>query len=189
MLRKELERRGGWGHGGAMTTETSVETLGATATNGGREASIGAEAKSTVLARDDVLSGRLQINGSGQILGNFSGQVECDGDLFIGPEAHVEADIKSAKVTVAGLVRGNIVAVSRLKITNTGRLEGDARVGALVVLEGGVHLGVIRVHPEGVPEAKDTAIVESTARPAAVVTLKTVPNPVSRVRKFWGEFF
>jgi hypothetical protein len=104
MLRKEL--RGGWGNGGAMTTETSLETLGASATNGGREASIGAEPKATVLAHDDVLSGRLQINGSGQILGRFSGQVECDGDLFIGPEAHVEADIKSSKVTVAGLVRG-----------------------------------------------------------------------------------
>ncbi len=164
-----------------MTTETSSETLGPSATNGGREASKGTEPKATVLASDDVLSGRLQIKGSGQI--------ECDGDLFIGPEAHVEADIKSSKVTVAGLVRGNIVATSRLKITNTGRLEGDARVGALVVLEGGVHLGVIRVHPEGVPEAKDTAIVESSARTASVLTLKTVPNPVGRVRKFWGEFF
>jgi len=61
-------------------------------------------------------------------------------------------------------------------------------VGALVVLEGGVHHGVIRVHPEGVPEAKGTAVIESS-RPAPVVTLKTVPNPVGRVRKFWGEFF
>jgi cytoskeletal protein CcmA (bactofilin family) len=172
-----------------MTTETSLETLGAAATNGGREASIGAEPKATVLAHDDVMSGRLQIRGGGQILGQFSGEVDCDGDLFIGPEAHVEADIKSSKVTVAGLVRGNIVATSRLKITNTGRLEGDARVGALVVLEGGVHLGVIRVHPEGVPEAKDTAIVESSARTAPVAILKPVPDPVGRVRKFWGEFF
>ncbi len=174
--------------GGAMT-ETSVDTVGAPAINGGRETAGGAEAKPTVLAREDSFNGRLQIKGNGQLLGNFTGQVECDGDLFIGPEAHVEADIKSARVTVAGLVRGNIVAVSRLKITNTGRLEGDARVGALVVLEGGVHHGVIRVHPEGVPEAKDTAIIESTVRQAAVVTLKTLPNPVSRVRKFWGEFF
>ena len=170
-------------------TEGSVETLEVAATNGGREASIGGEPKTTVLARDDAFSGRLQIKGSGQILGNFSGQVDCEGDLFIGHEAHVEANINSARVTVAGYVRGNIVAVSRLKITNTGRLEGDARVGALVVMEGGVHHGVIRVHPEGVPEAKDTAVVGSNALPAQVVTLRTLPNPVGRVRKFWGEFF
>jgi cytoskeletal protein CcmA (bactofilin family) len=172
-------------------SEASTEILEVPATNGGRETSIGGEPKATVLARDDMVTGRLQIKGSGQILGNFSGQVDCDGDLFIGPEAHVEADIKSERITISGFVRGNVVASSRLKIATTGRLEGDARVGALVVLEGGVHHGVIRVHPEGVPEAKDTAIIASTApvRPATVVTLKTLPNPVGRVRKFWGEFF
>src|SRR5260370_41899459 len=123
-----------------MTTETSSETLGTTATNGGREAAKGTEPKATVLASDGVASGRLQIKGSGQLLGRFSGQVDCDGDLFIGPEAHVEADIKSSKVTVAGLVRGNIIATSRLKITNTRRLDGDARGGALALLQGDVHL-------------------------------------------------
>lgn len=169
--------------------ETTVETLGAKPTNGEREVSTNGETKSTVLARDDTINGRLQIKGSAQVLGDFSGQVECEGDLLIGPEARVEADIKAARVTISGLVRGNIIATSRLKITNTGRLEGDARVGALVVLEGGVHHGVIRVHPEGIPEAKDTAIIASTARSDAVVTLKTLPNRVGRVRKFWGEFF
>jgi cytoskeletal protein CcmA (bactofilin family) len=168
--------------------ESSLETVEAAAANGGREPSLAGEPKVTVLARDDAVTGRLQIKGNGQVLGNFSGQIECEGDLFIGPEAHVEADVKSARVTIAGFVKGNIVAVNRLKITNTGRLEGDARVGALVVLEGGVHHGVIRVHPEGVPEGKDTAIIESP-RPAPAVTLKTIPNPVGRVRKFWGEFF
>ena len=170
-------------------TDTSVEPLEAPAANGGREASISAEPKSTVLAREDAVSGRLEIKGSGQILGNFSGQIDCEGDLYIGPEAHVEADVRSARVTISGFVKGNVVAASRLKITNTGRLEGDAIVGALVVLEGGVHHGVIRVHPEGVPEAKDPAIIDTMGRPCAGFALKTVPNPVGRVRKFWGEFF
>jgi cytoskeletal protein CcmA (bactofilin family) len=140
------------------------------------------------LARDDVFSGRLQLKGGGQVLGNFSGQIESDGDLLIGAEAHVEADIRGEKVTIAGSVRGTVVAASRLKIMSTGKLEGDARVGALVVQEGGVHLGVIRVHPEGVPESESAAIVDASPRPG-VVGLRTVPNPVGRVRKFWGEFF
>jgi cytoskeletal protein CcmA (bactofilin family) len=106
---------------------------------------------------------------------------------LIGPEAVVEADINSVTVTVAGLVRGNIIATNRLKIMSTGRLDGDARVGALVVQEGGVHRGVIRVHPEGVPDPGREAS-ELTTRPV-VVPLKAMPNPVGRVRKFWGEFF
>jgi cytoskeletal protein CcmA (bactofilin family) len=107
---------------------------------------------------------------------------------MIGPEAHVEADIQSARVTIAGFVRGNIVAVNRLKIMSTGRLEGDARVGALVVQEGGVHHGVIRVHPEGVPESDTAVVAESPAQPAAYA-VKSTPDPVGRARKLWGEFF
>jgi cytoskeletal protein CcmA (bactofilin family) len=168
-------------------TDTGLEKIGAHAPNGGPEPHV-VEPKATVLARDDVLTGRLQVKGGGQVLGSFNGQIECDGDLLIGPEAHVEADIRSSRVTIAGFVRGNVVAVSRLRITNTGRLEGDAKVGALVVQEGGVHHGVIRVHPEGLPEGEDRVIVDPTPRPA-VVALKSVPNPVGRVRKFWGEFF
>lgn len=158
------------------------ETAGS---NGGAEP-VEAEPNATVLAPEDSVSGKLQLRGSGQVLGSFSGQIECDGDLLIGPEARVEADIRGARVTVAGLVRGNIVAETRLKITSTGRLEGDATVGALVVQEGGVHHGVIRVHPEGLPE--DVPLPTTYAARSTVVPLKT-PNPVGRVRKFWGEFF
>lgn len=167
-------------------TDIAVET-GVLNTNGGAVDALGAEPK-TVLARDDALSGRLQIKGAGQVLGNFSGQIECDGDLLIGPEAHVEADIHTARITIAGLVRGNVVAANRLKIMSSGRLEGDARVGALVVQEGGVHHGVIRVHPEGVPETPAPVEPVASIRPN-VVQLKPAPNPVGKVRKLWGEFF
>jgi len=176
---------GGWVREVQMT-DIGVETVAISGSNGGPDPYV--EQKSTILGRDDALSGRLQLKSGGQILGNFTGEVECDGDLLIGSEAHVEANIRTVKVTIAGFVRGNVVAASRLKITSTGRLEGDAKVGALVVQEGGVHHGVIRVHPEGVPERDDKIVVDAAARPAAVV-IKSVPNPVGRVRKMWGEFF
>jgi cytoskeletal protein CcmA (bactofilin family) len=172
---------------GCNVTDAVAETVDVSSSNGGPEPHV-LEPKATVLARDDVLSGKLQVKSGGQVHGSFSGQIECDGDLLIGPEAHVEANIRSERVTIAGFVRGNVVASNRLKITSTGRLEGDAKVGALVVQEGGVHLGVIRVHPEGVPDSEPVAIVDASRRPG-VVTLRTVPNSVGKVRKFWGEFF
>jgi len=97
----------------------------------------------------------------------------------------VTATIRGNDVTIAGLVRGNITALGKLRIAPSGRLEGDARVGALVVQEGGVHHGIIRVHPEGIPEDDAAA-----ADPAAVVPPEAaVQTPVDRVKKFWGEFF
>lgn len=168
-------------------TDVGLETAGGLSTNGGSEL-LTLEPKATVLAREDNLAGKLHLKGSGQVLGSFSGQIECDGDLVIGPEADVEAEIRSVTVTIAGVVRGNVVATNRLRITSTGRLEGDANVGALVVQEGGIHRGVIKVHPEGIP-AGIAAAHDRDTNGAAVVPLKTMPNPLGRVRKLWGEFF
>jgi cytoskeletal protein CcmA (bactofilin family) len=168
-------------------TDVGVETAGVAGTNGGADP-LGIEPKATVLAKEDSVSGKLALKGPGQVLGSFSGQIDCDGDLLIGPDAHVEADIRGVRVTIAGLVRGNVIASGRLKITSSGRLEGDATVGALVVQEGGVHYGVIRVHPEGIPDTPPERMSQVPAQ-STVVTLRAVPNPVGRVRKFWGEFF
>lgn len=143
------------------------------------------QAEISVLARGDTASGRWVIGGDGEVRGEFSGEIECGGVLLIGKGAEVTASIRGDEVTVAGLVRGNITALGRLRITATGRLEGDARVAALVVQEGGVHHGVIRVHPEGVPE--DEIIVSDPV--ALGEPVADAPTPVDRVRKFWGEFF
>jgi len=139
----------------------------------------------TVLAESDTLQGRMVITGDGRLLGIFSGDIECGGDLVIGPVAEITATIRGNNITIAGTVRGNIIAQGRLKLDSTGRLEGDARVGALVVSEGGVHHGVIRVHPEGVPDEPESmgTVVDETLAPSLGQT------PVDRVRKFWGEFF
>ena len=151
----------------------------------------------TVIAREDSLQGRLVMKGSGQVLGGFSGEIECEGELFIGPDAQVSANVRTRNIVISGFVRGNVVAVGRLRITSSGRLEGDARIGALVVQEGGVHHGAIHVHPEGVPE---DAPVEATviplepvpdaeAAPPAAVGRAQLQAGVDRVKKFWGEFF
>ncbi len=169
-------------------TEVGVDTAVVPASTNGGSDLLGLDSRATTIAKEDSLSGKLELKGTGQLLGNFSGQIESDGDLVIGPDAHVEADIRGVRVTIAGLVRGNVVATSRLKIMSTGRLEGDATVGALVVQEGGVHYGVIRVHPEGIPDAPPERVSHAQGT-ATVVPLKPVPSPVGKVRKFWGEFF
>lgn len=144
----------------------------------------------TVLAKDDSLSGNLEIKGDGRLLGEFSGEIDCAGELIVGTTATVSANIRTRNITISGLVRGNVTAVGKLKIAATGRLEGDARVGALIVQEGGVHHGVIRVHPEGLPSEPDpvmaeTVVVASATEPVA----KPLTAQVDRVKKFWGEFF
>ena len=148
-----------------------------------------AEEMLTVLAAGDSLTGHLVMAGNGHLLGTFSGEVECSGELLIGPDAQVSANIHTRNIVISGFVRGNVTAVGRLKITTSGRLEGDARIGALVVQEGGVHHGAIHVHPEGLPAEPEAVVVAPIAAEAAPVARVQLQASVDRVKKFWGEFF
>ncbi len=150
------------------------------------------EAKASVIAKGDRATGRLQMEGDGQVQGSFEGQVDCAGEFVVGREARIVASIRTKDITIAGFMRGDIVATGRLRILSSGRLEGDAKVGSLVVQEGGVHLGVIRVHPEGLPTeeaAPPTGEPEPGAGPTSVFQDRVMADPVGRVKKFWGEFF
>jgi cytoskeletal protein CcmA (bactofilin family) len=142
----------------------------------------------SVLAKGDSVQGHFVIKGDCHLLGKFRGEADCSGEMIVGPEADVAANIRTERITIAGFVRGTIIATGRLKITPTGRLEGDARVGSLIVQEGGVHHGVIRVHPEGVP-AEDDLLLETSEEPVQTAPPAPTAGPVGRVKKFWGEFF
>src|SRR5258708_34710996 len=75
--------------GRAQMIDSGVETIAAPAGNGERE-SRATDTSVTVLAKEDSLTGRLQIRSGGSVLGTFNGRIECEGDLMIGPEAHAE---------------------------------------------------------------------------------------------------
>jgi cytoskeletal protein CcmA (bactofilin family) len=149
------------------------------------------EMPTTVISEDDVLVGRLAMSGNGQVLGSFDGDLACPGELLVGSEARVRADIEAHDLVIAGHVVGNVVIQGRLKITTTGRLEGDAHVGSLIVQEGGVHFGLLHVYPEGLPERPQETVAELAVVARKPVTSRTRPlaASVDRVKKMWGEIF
>ena len=151
-------------------------------------ASGGDEPPLTVLSDGDAFSGRLEMKGDGHLMGSFEGEIRCAGELLVGPEARVNANVEAARITVSGTVVGNVVARGRLKITATGQVRGDAEVASLVVQEGGVHFGLLRVHPEGVPEPEEPpALEERAAAPAAGEA--EGGSGLERLRRIWKEVF
>jgi cytoskeletal protein CcmA (bactofilin family) len=146
----------------------------------------------TVISEGDVLVGRLSMAGNGQVLGSFDGDLHCAGELLVGSDARVQADIEAHHLVLAGHVHGNVVVRGRLKITTTGRLEGDAHVGSLVVQEGGVHFGLLRVYPDGLPERPEESVAQLAVatRPAGAGSrTRPLAASVDRVKKMWGEIF
>ncbi len=144
----------------------------------------------TVISEGDILVGRLAMSGNGQVLGSFDGDITCPGELLVGADARVRADLEAHDLVIAGHVHGNVVVRGRLKITTTGRLEGDAHVGSLIVQEGGVHFGLLHVYPDGLPERPADAVAElAVAVPKPGSRTRPLAASVDRVKKMWGEIF
>lgn len=92
---------------------------------------------------DITFSDRLQIEG------RTSGKLTSDnGTLVVGETGHVEAQIDVGVCVVHGLVRGNLIARSKLEIRRSGRVNGDVITPVLLVEEGAVFNGAIRMSQE-----------------------------------------
>jgi len=90
---------------------------------------INATMQGTMIFKDPV---NLRINGQ------FEGKLDTKGNLTIGEDANVKADINGENITIAGKVTGNITATGRLNIIAPGNISGDIVTSALTVSEGAV---------------------------------------------------
>lgn len=90
---------------------------------------VDARMQGTVIFKDPV---NLRINGS------FEGKLDTRGNLTIGENASVQADIKGDKIIVAGKLIGNLFAASSLTLVAPAVVKGDIRTPSLSVAEGAV---------------------------------------------------
>lgn len=95
--------------------------------------------------------GNLTSDGNIRVDGVFEGSIETAGNVIIGEQARVMADIKANGVQVWGAVKGNITAVGRLEILSSGKVWGDIKVAALLIDEGGVLRGQCIMQGENEP--------------------------------------
>ena len=79
----------------------------------------------TILAEDIDFQGVLKFSNSLMIKGGFQGEINATGDLFIGPNAKVEAKIKANLVSVRGKIQGDITALSCVELFSTAKIQGD----------------------------------------------------------------
>jgi len=101
----------------------------------------GIEKITTTLGKETSFNGVLRFKESLKIDGNFEGQIESPGFLYVENGATVKADIKVGSVVVGGVVRGNIEASERLEMLTTGKVFGNIRTAKLNIADGVVFEG------------------------------------------------
>lgn len=92
----------------------------------------------TVIGPNSNFKGTLISDGSVRIDGVCEeGLIKTVGNIVVGPEAKVAADLEAENVSVSGAVTGNINVSGRLEILSTGKVWGDATVGSFMLDEDG----------------------------------------------------
>lgn len=128
--------------------------------------SIGAASgTATVIDANTVIDGTLSTSHDLRVEGRVTGTLMCDGVLHVAEGAEVDATVEAAGIIVAGTLSGAISCHGRLEIRSSGVVRGRVETGTLVIVEGAVYEGQLRMDASPIeamssPE-QNTEIVES----------------------------
>jgi cytoskeletal protein CcmA (bactofilin family) len=113
------------------------------------------------LGKGTEFEGKLTFHGAIRIDGQFKGEISSDGNLIIGEEGMVEANIHVSYIVICGEIHGDIIADERIEIHTPGKVFGNIQTPILVTAEGVIFKGNCRMDlTEEAEERKLAANIE-----------------------------
>ena len=109
--------------------------------------------------------GKLSFKDTVRIDGRFRGEISSENTLIVGESGDIEAKIHSRTVAVSGNVLGDVTATLKVVVHKTGRIEGNIETESLVIEEGAVINGVIKM---GKPGGKVKPIDAAQRKPEGI---------------------
>jgi cytoskeletal protein CcmA (bactofilin family) len=109
--------------------------------------------------------GKLSFKDTVRIDGRFRGEISSENTLIVGESGDIEAKIRSRTVAISGNVLGDVTATLKVVVHKTGRIEGNIETESLVIEEGAVINGVIKM---GKASAKVKPIDAAPRKPEAM---------------------
>src|SRR5687768_7679864 len=127
----------------------------------------------SVIASGMKIIGDIESTGVVKIEGIVEGAIRGARQLLLGRQGTVHGDIRAREVVIGGTVVGTIVADERVEIQGTSSVQGDIHTKSIVVLEGGVINGTVRMGEnaarEGARELNESSI-DNSARPGLALS-------------------
>jgi cytoskeletal protein CcmA (bactofilin family) len=90
--------------------------------------------------------GKLSFKDTVRIDGCFRGEISSENTLIVGESGEIEATIKSMTVVISGSVVGDVVAAKQIMLHKTARVQGDLQTPSVVIEEGAVFNGSIKMN-------------------------------------------
>ena len=95
----------------------------------------------TIIGKDTVITGTIDVKGGLRVDGTAKGKVVCDESITIGATGVVESEIEAGTIIIAGRLIGNINAAEKVELQAKCEVEGDIRTKSLVIEQGAVFCG------------------------------------------------
>lgn len=138
-------------------------------------------AKSALAATRNVLSSDVEIKGTVKfqhdliVDGKIEGDIHSTGNLTVGENARLKAEIKTGTVVVYGKVHGNMTATDRIELKASAEVIGDINTKTLVIEGGAIFVGKSTV---GAPSPQSAPVPET--KPIQPAATSTQPELVSK---------
>jgi cytoskeletal protein CcmA (bactofilin family) len=94
-----------------------------------------------ILSSDVEIKGTIKFTNDLLVDGKIEGEVASDGNLTVGENARIKAEIRTATVVVYGKVQGNITATDRIELKSSAEVIGDIKTKTLSIEAGAVFVG------------------------------------------------
>ena len=121
-----------------------------------------AETSMSVIGAGMRVIGDVESNGVIKIDGTVDGSVRGAKQILLGKSGVIRGDVYAADAVLGGTVVGTVVVADRVEIQGTSSVQGDIHTKSIVVFEGGMINGTVRMGDH--TTASDTSL-SKTAEP------------------------
>ncbi len=94
-----------------------------------------------VLSTDVDIKGTVKFTNDLVVDGKIEGEISSDGNLTVGENARLKAEIKTSTVVVYGKVHGNLTATDRIELKASSEVVGDIKAKTLSIEAGAIFIG------------------------------------------------
>ncbi len=103
------------------------------------------------------IQGDVETGGIVKIEGTVNGHVRAAQQVLVAKGGRIEGDVETGEALIAGTVHGSVHSKQRVEIQAGAIVDGDVTAKRILVAEGAVLNGTVRMGDEGGPHAPSRA--------------------------------
>jgi cytoskeletal protein CcmA (bactofilin family) len=129
-----------------------------------------------ILSSDVEIKGTVKFTNDLVVDGKIEGEISSDGNLTIGENARIKAEVKTATIIVYGKVHGNLTATDRVELKSSAEVVGDIKAKTLSIEAGAIFVGKSTVGTPAQAPAQTQPASQAPAAAAAAIKPSSAPE-------------